>query len=109
MKLILSRTQALAATAVVLGLLTMLPGQSRMLPPRPVSVERSPDDAPCHISKSYPDGTWEISLPHTSYQTLTTVFAGGSFLRDASEANVIIDSSACRHAAPRKFASGWEA
>ena len=69
-KLILSRTQALAATAAVLGLLTMLPARTQTLPPGTITVERWPDDVPCRVLKKYPDGTWEITVPYMLYYTL---------------------------------------
>jgi hypothetical protein len=107
MKLILARTQALAATAVVLGLLTMLPGRTEMLPRRAVSVEPSPDGVPCHLSKNYPGGTWEISLPRTS--GLPARLTSIALSRPASESKVTTDSSTCRRSVPRKVAWGWEA
>jgi hypothetical protein len=107
MKLILSRTQALAATAVVLGLLTMLPGRTEVLPRPAVSVEPAPDDAPCHISKNYPAGVWEISLPRTSGPSGLSTDRAPS--RPGSESKVTTDSNACRRSVPKKVAWGWEA
>ena len=70
MKLILSRTQALAATAVVMGLITAVPTRTQTLPPNTIAIERWPEDVPCRVLRKYPDGTWEITVPYTLYQTL---------------------------------------
>ena len=70
MKLILSRTQALAATAVVMGLIAAVPTRTQTLPPNTINVERWPEDVSCRVLKKYPDGTWEITVPYTLYQTL---------------------------------------
>ena len=70
MKLILSRPQALAATAIVLGVLTIFPARTQTLPPNTIHVGRWPEDVPCRVLKSHPDGTWEITVPYTLYQTL---------------------------------------
>jgi hypothetical protein len=78
MKLILSRIQALAATAVVLGTITLLPARTQTLPPGTIKVERWPEDVPCRALKKYPDGTWEITVPYILYYTLhrNTKFKG---------------------------------
>ena len=70
MKLILSRTLALAATAVVMGLIAAVPTRTQTLPPNTIAIERWPDDVPCRVLKKYPDGTYEITVPYTLYYTL---------------------------------------
>jgi hypothetical protein len=78
MKLILSRTQALVATAIVLGVLAIFPARTQTLPPGTINIGRWPDDVPCRVLKRYPDGTWEITVPYTLYYTLhrSTKFKG---------------------------------
>lgn len=68
--LILSRPQALVATATVLVVLAMFPARTQTLPPGTINVEHWPQDVPCRALKRYPDGTWEITVPYTLYQTL---------------------------------------
>jgi hypothetical protein len=70
MKLILSRTQALAATAVVMALITAVPTRTQTLPPNTINIQRWPEDVPCRVLKKYPDGTWEITVPYTLYFAL---------------------------------------
>jgi hypothetical protein len=70
MKLILSRTWALAATAVVMGLIAAVPTRTQTLPANIITIERWPDDVPCRVLKKYPDGTYEITVPYMLYYTL---------------------------------------
>jgi hypothetical protein len=70
MKLILSRPQALVATALILGVLAMFPARTQTLPPGTINIEHWPQDVPCRVMKRYPDGTWEITVPYTLYQAL---------------------------------------
>jgi hypothetical protein len=70
MMLILSRPQALVATATVLAVLAMFPARTQTLPPGTINVEHWPQDVPCRALKRYPDGTWEITVPYTLYLTL---------------------------------------
>ena len=64
MTLILSRMQALAGTAAVLGLLAVVPARTQALRPDVIHIEHWPEDVPCRVLKHYPDGNWEITVPY---------------------------------------------
>jgi len=70
MTLILSRIQALAGTAAVLALLLVVPARTQTLPPGTIKIEQWPEDVPCRVLRRHPDGTWEITVPYTLYETL---------------------------------------
>jgi hypothetical protein len=70
MKLILSQTKTLAATAVVTALIAAVPIRAQTLPANTINIERWPQDVPCRVLKKYPDGTYEITVPYTLYYTL---------------------------------------
>jgi hypothetical protein len=107
MKLIRSRVQRFAATAVVLGLATIIPAPTQTISRNAIKIDRRVDDGPCQMSRKYANGTWEISVVRRSYRMGSLGASSEIPSREASETGV--GSSACPHATPRKMAWGWEA
>jgi len=70
MRLIRRRAEAFAATAVTLALVLIVPAWTATPPPNTIKIEHWPEDVPCRVLKRYPDGTWEITVPYTLYETL---------------------------------------
>ena len=54
----------------MLALVLIVPARTEPLPPGTITIEHWPEDVPCRVLKRYPDGTWEITVHYTLYQTL---------------------------------------